>query len=164
MSGTHHFARSLPLAKALDDDVLLAYEMNGAPIALAGGGPVRAVVPGWYATDSVKWLVLARFANQPFDGAFQAHDYLMRESGEPGPGRRMTDLPIHALLTTPTGREPLDAGRHLLRGIAWGGRGGVRDVQVSIDRRPWRRARSSTRADPTHARCGRCPAAAGGSP
>src|SRR5437764_13390483 len=50
------FARSLPLAKAIHEDTLVAYEMNGEAIPPEHGGPVRAVVPGWYATDSVKWL------------------------------------------------------------------------------------------------------------
>jgi sulfane dehydrogenase subunit SoxC len=68
--GIHRFARSLPLAKALDHDVLLAHEMNGESIPVERGGPVRAVVPGWYATDSVKWLDRIWFTNKEFDGVF----------------------------------------------------------------------------------------------
>jgi len=97
--GNHRFARSLPLAKALDPDVLL-YEMNDEAIPVARGGPVRAVVPGWYATDSVKWHDRVWFANDELDGVFQAHDYRLRRPGEPGPERRMETLPVHALITT----------------------------------------------------------------
>ena len=104
--GTHRFARSLPLAKALDPDVLLAYEMNGEPIPVARGGPVRAIVPGWYATDSVKWLDRIWFTSDEFDGVFQADDYRLRALGEPGSGRRMTDVPVHALITTPPTTRP----------------------------------------------------------
>jgi len=99
--GIHRFARSLPLEKAIDPDVLLAYKMNGEAIPVARGGPVRVVVPGWYATDSVKWLDRVWFASNQFKGVFQAHDYRLQVEGEPGPGRRMTDLHVPALITTP---------------------------------------------------------------
>ena len=140
--GTHRFARSLPLAKALEPDVLLADEINGQPIPVARGGPVRAVVPGWYATDSVKWLDRIWFATEEFDGVFQAHDYRLRAPGEPGPGRRMTEVPVHALITTPAdGEVGLAAGDLPIRGIAWGGADGVASVLVRIDRGPWTAAR-----------------------
>jgi DMSO/TMAO reductase YedYZ molybdopterin-dependent catalytic subunit len=141
LPGTHRFARSLPLSKALDRDVLLAYEMNGQPIPVDRGGPVRVIVPGWYATDSVKWLDRAWFAFEPFDGAFQAHDYRWREPGEQGPGRRMTELPIHALITAPSDRQQLSAGPCVVRGTAWSGRHGVESVYVQLDEQPWSRAR-----------------------
>jgi DMSO/TMAO reductase YedYZ molybdopterin-dependent catalytic subunit len=140
LPGTHHFARSLSLEKAFDPDVLLAYEMNGEPITVERGGPVRLVVPGWYATDSVKWLVRAWFESQPFDGAFQGHDYLWLEPGESGRGRRMTEVPIHALITTPAEHDRVPAGRSIVRGVAWGGRAGVIEVQVRVDRGPWHAA------------------------
>jgi DMSO/TMAO reductase YedYZ molybdopterin-dependent catalytic subunit len=139
--GAHRFARSLPLLTALDRDVLLAYEMNGKPIPVDRGGPVRVIVPGWYATDSVKWLERAWFVSEPFDGVFQAHDYRWLGPGEHGAGRRMTELPIHALLTAPPGSEPLSGGRCSVRGTAWGGRGGVASVHIQVDRQPWRQAR-----------------------
>jgi DMSO/TMAO reductase YedYZ molybdopterin-dependent catalytic subunit len=144
LPGEHHFARSLPLEKALEADVLLAYEMNGEPIPVERGGPVRAIVPGWYATDSVKWLVRAWFEPRPFEGAFQAHDYLWLAPGETDPahprGSRMTELPIHALITTPADGRRVPAGSQLVRGVAWGGTGGVSEVQVRVDDGPWRSA------------------------
>lgn len=139
--GSHSFARSLPLGKALHPDVLLAYEMNGEPIPVARGGPIRAVVPGWYATDSVKWLKRIWFVNAQFDGVFQAHDYRLRAPGEPGPGRRMTDLPAHALITTPADGEVVVAGGLWVRGTAWGGTDGIAAVLVRIDGGAWTPAR-----------------------
>jgi DMSO/TMAO reductase YedYZ molybdopterin-dependent catalytic subunit len=140
--GVHRFARSLPLAKALDHDVLLAYKMNGEPIPVERGGPVRAIVPGWYATDSVKWLDRIWFTDQEFAGVFQAHDYRLRAPGEPGPGRRMTELPAHALITTPSpGQADLAAGDLSVRGIAWGGIHGVAAVLVRVDGSSWTAAR-----------------------
>jgi DMSO/TMAO reductase YedYZ molybdopterin-dependent catalytic subunit len=140
--GVHHFARSLPLDKSFDRDVLLAYEMNGEPIPVGRGGPVRAVVPGWYATDSVKWLAHIWFSAQPFDGVFQAHDYRLLVPGEPGLGRRMTTLPANSLITTPPdGEACVAAGSQAIHGVAWGGTGGIAEVLVRLDDRPWRRAR-----------------------
>ncbi len=136
--GIHHFARSLPLAKALDRDVLLAHEMNGEPIPGERGGPVRAIVPGWYATDSVKWLNRIWFTDDEFDGYFQAQDYRFRAPDEPGPGRRMTELPVHALITTAASTA---AGDVSISGVAWGGSGGVAEVLVRIDDGPWVPAR-----------------------
>src|SRR4051794_17300150 len=46
------FARGIPLEKAMDEDTLLAWQMNGEPLPRAHGAPLRAIVPGWYATDS----------------------------------------------------------------------------------------------------------------
>ena len=140
VDGIHHFARGLPLAKALDPDVLLACEMNGQPIPHERGGPVRAVVPGWYATDSVKWLRRIWFADREFDGFFQAQDYRFRLPDEHGAGQRMTELPVHALITT-AGTDAQAATGHLsIRGIAWGGTGGIADVLVRVDDGPWARA------------------------
>jgi DMSO/TMAO reductase YedYZ molybdopterin-dependent catalytic subunit len=139
--GTHTFARSLPLAKALGDEVLLAYACNGEPIPIDRGGPVRAIVPGWYATDSVKWLTRVWFADAPFDGPFQRDDYRLRRHDEPPPGRRMTGLPVHALITSPAPGERLAAGSTLIRGVAWGGSGGIAAVLVRDTLGPWRRAR-----------------------
>lgn len=137
VDGIHHFARSLPLAKALQPNALLAHEMNGEPIPRARGGPVRAVVPAWYATDSVKWLERIWFTNREFDGFFQAHDYRFRPPGERGPGERMTELPVHALITTPADADAGVSGDLSIRGIAWGGADGIAEVLVSVDHGQW---------------------------
>jgi DMSO/TMAO reductase YedYZ molybdopterin-dependent catalytic subunit len=64
------YQKDLPLAKALKDDVLLAYEMNGEPLSPHRGGPVRLVVPGWYGTNSVKWLQALHLADGRAEGPF----------------------------------------------------------------------------------------------
>lgn len=150
--GSQTFARSLPLTKALHPDVLLAYEMNGEPIPVARGGPIRAVVPGWYATDSVKWLERVWFVSEEFDGVFQAHDYRLLAPGESGPGRRMTDLPVHALIPTPADGGIVMAGAGLgVRGTAWGGTDGIAAVLVRIDGGAWNPARLGSAQGPhTH--------------
>ena len=51
------FNRSIPIEKALDDDTILAYAMNDAPLDTAHGGPLRLIVPGWAGDNHVKWLL-----------------------------------------------------------------------------------------------------------
>jgi DMSO/TMAO reductase YedYZ molybdopterin-dependent catalytic subunit len=135
--GQHPYARALPLAKALHKDTILAYEMNGEPIPPEHGGPVRAIVPGWYATDSVKWLERAHVVQTEFDGPFQALDYRFATAGDPGLGVRMERMPVHALITAPGAGSGLAAGRTVVRGAAWSGAGAVTGVEVRIDAGRW---------------------------
>jgi DMSO/TMAO reductase YedYZ molybdopterin-dependent catalytic subunit len=140
LAGTHSYARSLPLRKALDPDTILAVEMNGRPIPPEYGGPVRAVVPGWYATDSVKWLERITVSDGEFDGPFQALDYRFATVDDAGPGVRMERMPVHSLVTDPAGAAVLDPGTARVRGIAWSGGGAITRVDVRIDDEPWRAA------------------------
>jgi DMSO/TMAO reductase YedYZ molybdopterin-dependent catalytic subunit len=133
------FARSLPLDKAVDDDTLLAWDMNGRPLPPAHGAPLRAIVPGWYATDSVKWLTRIRAQVGPFDGHFEAVDYrLADESG--GGGCRLTTLPVSSLLTSHADGDAVEAGLVRLSGIAWGAKARVAAVELSIDGGGWMQA------------------------
>jgi sulfane dehydrogenase subunit SoxC len=144
--GRHSYGRSLPLRKAIDPDTLLAYEMDGAPIPAAHGGPVRAIVPGWYATDSVKWLERIQVTAEEFGGPFQAIDYRFATADDAGPGRRMERIPVHSLVTEPAPGAPLEPGAACIRGIAWSGGGAVTRVEVQVDGGDWRRATITGRA------------------
>jgi DMSO/TMAO reductase YedYZ molybdopterin-dependent catalytic subunit len=139
-AGQHPYARSLPLRKALHRDTILAYEMNGGPIPPEHGGPVRAIVPGWYATDSVKWVERIHVAKGEFDGPFQAVDYRFATADDPGPGTRMERMPVQALITHPAGGATLAPGRVRIRGAAWSGAGAIARVQVRVDEGPWKPA------------------------
>ncbi len=56
LSGADGFSRNLPIEKAMHPDSLIAYSMNGEKLTINHGFPLRAVIPGWYGMDSVKWL------------------------------------------------------------------------------------------------------------
>jgi DMSO/TMAO reductase YedYZ molybdopterin-dependent catalytic subunit len=134
--GRFAFARALPMAKALHPDTLLAWEMNGEPLPPGHGAPIRAIVAGWYATDSIKWLRRVTVLDDPFDGPFEAVDY--RISGDSAHlGTRLTELPVHSLLLTPRNGDKIESGEIELRGIAWGGEGGAARVEISIDSDEW---------------------------
>ena len=62
------YERSLPLAEALGDDALLAYEINGVPLPPQHGFPLRLVIAGWYGMAHVKWLGAITALTEPFDG------------------------------------------------------------------------------------------------
>jgi DMSO/TMAO reductase YedYZ molybdopterin-dependent catalytic subunit len=129
------FARSMPLAWA--DEVLLAWEMNGAPIPPKHGGPVRAIVPGCYAVDSVKWLRRIEVLERPFDGPFQAIDYRMLGPADlrsPAPVHRM---PVSALIVAPASGAVVPAGPLEVSGVAWGGSGGIAGVDVRLRAEDW---------------------------
>ncbi len=134
----HDYERSLPLAEALRDEVLLAWAVNGQPLPPQHGFPLRLVVPGWYGMTSVKWLRGITVVTEPFRGYQQTPAYLL-QSSEDDPGVPVTRIEPRSLLLPPgipdflSRTRLLEAGRHLLRGRAWSGRAPIARVEVSID-------------------------------
>jgi DMSO/TMAO reductase YedYZ molybdopterin-dependent catalytic subunit len=118
------YQRSLPCDAAMDASVLVAWEMNGAPIPPAFGGPLRLVVPGWYGMASVKWLSRIEAIEEPFHGEFQTHKYVYA----PGdPVTRMRPKAMFAALP-----DVVRAGVPLtLSGMAWSGTG-IQKVHLQI--------------------------------
>jgi DMSO/TMAO reductase YedYZ molybdopterin-dependent catalytic subunit len=131
-----HFERSLPLEKALAHDVLIVTEMDGEVLPLAHGGPVRAVVGGWYGMASVKWLTRITVTHDAQPGFWETVEYAYAESdasGEPDriPVRQM--LP-KAQITEPAPDGSVRAGQPVfVRGFAWAGEAAVQEVLFSDD-------------------------------
>jgi DMSO/TMAO reductase YedYZ molybdopterin-dependent catalytic subunit len=132
------FQRSLPLQEALRDEVLLAYEMNGAPLLPQHGYPLRLVVPGWYVLTNVKWLASITVIDAPFAGYQQARSYRLRRDEEDA-GLPLTRMLPRALMLPPgvpeflTRERVVPCGRCRLEGRAWSGYGPVVDVELSAD-------------------------------
>jgi sulfane dehydrogenase subunit SoxC len=140
------YERSLPLEEALGDDVLLAYELNGAPLPPQHGYPVRLVVPGWYGMANVKWLCRIAVLDRPFDGYQHMSAYRFRSSDD-DPGEPVTRMMPRSLMVPPgipdfmTRRRFLEPGPCLVEGRAWSGWARVKRVDVSVDGgRSWDRA------------------------
>src|SRR6476660_6914185 len=89
--GELNFARSIPLEKARRN-VLLAYIMNGEDLPPEHGFPVRAIVPGWYAMASVKWLQRIIVSDRPFTGYYQTIDYAYWQRTDYGRWQRGEDI------------------------------------------------------------------------
>ena len=132
------YARSLPLEEALRTDVLLAYEVNGAPLPPQHGFPVRLLVPGWYGMTSVKWLSRVTVLTAPFDGYQQRNSYRLRQE-EDEPGEPLARIQVRALMAPPgipeflTRARTVRAGPVELEGRAWSGEAEVAGVEVSVD-------------------------------
>ncbi len=132
------YQRSLTLSEAMREEVLLAYEMNGAPLQPQHGYPLRLVVPGWYGMTSVKWLERVEAVAEPFQGYQMARVYRYSQTAD-GPGEAVTLIRVRALMIPPgipdflTRTRLVQAGAVTLAGKAWAGRLGVSRVEVSVD-------------------------------
>lgn len=134
--GKIHFARGLPLAKALMPEVILAYSMNGEPLSRAHGFPVRAVVPGWYGMASVKWLHRIVVSDTLFRGYFQTSDYTFWEQRDELPIQLLpvSEVEVKAQVARPVLHEIVPANSvYRIHGAAWTGESDVSKVEVSID-------------------------------
>jgi DMSO/TMAO reductase YedYZ molybdopterin-dependent catalytic subunit len=131
------YQRALPVAEAMGDGVMLAYEMNGAPLPPQHGAPLRLIVPGWYGMAHVKWLRRITVVAEPFDG-FQMRAYRFRDSPD-DPGIPLTRIEPRALLIPPgfpdfmSRRRVVRSGNVLIEGRAWSGWAEVTAVQISVD-------------------------------
>ena len=135
-------SRGVPMRKALEDETLVAWAMNGQPIPLAHGAPLRLVVGGWPASVSGKWLHTLAVRNKIHDGAkMTGKSYkLPINPVEPGVDpsedqfRIIESMPVKSVITFPKTGALLPVGQPLaLRGHAWAGDRAVRDLSVSID-------------------------------
>jgi DMSO/TMAO reductase YedYZ molybdopterin-dependent catalytic subunit len=132
--GNVRFARSIPLAKARDD-VLLAYRMNDVDLTAEHGFPVRAVVPGWYAVASIKWLQRIIVTDRPFGGYYQTIDYAFwKRDGEHAELVPLTAMQTKAEIARPIEGETVPANSTVrVEGAAWTGDGEIVKVEMSVD-------------------------------
>jgi DMSO/TMAO reductase YedYZ molybdopterin-dependent catalytic subunit len=151
LPATPDFQKSLPIARALDENTLIAFEMNGHPLPHFNGGPARLIVPGWTATYWVKHVTGIRVQPQPFDGfwmksayriptgAFPGTRFISQETPETTP---ITQILVNSLITDPApGTRLLRERPAELSGWAWDGGAGIDSVDVSADAgRSWRPA------------------------
>jgi DMSO/TMAO reductase YedYZ molybdopterin-dependent catalytic subunit len=132
-----NYQRALSLAE-LGPEVMLAYEMNGAPLLPQHGAPVRLVTPGWYGMTNVKWLIRMTVVTEPFTGYQHQHAYRLR-ADQADVGVPLSRIGPRALMVPPgvpdflTRRRTLAARPTTLTGRAWSGWGPIAGVEVSID-------------------------------
>jgi DMSO/TMAO reductase YedYZ molybdopterin-dependent catalytic subunit len=133
-SGNVQFARSMPLAKARED-VLVVYRMNGDELPRQHGFPVRAIVPGWYAMASVKWLQRIIVTDKPFSGYYQTMDYAYwTRRGDIAELVPITEMQIKAEVARPAEGEIVPADSNVrVHGAAWTSDGEVTKVELSMD-------------------------------
>jgi len=146
------FQRSIPTAKALHPDTLLAYEMNGQTLPVEHGFPLRVISPGWASDSWVKWLQHIEVLDHEFDGFWMKSAY--RHPPRPvAPGTAVspadmvpvTDLNVKSVIATPAAwAKP---GPVRVQGTAWSNASPVAQVDVSTDGgKTWKPARLGGRA------------------
>ena len=141
-----HFGRSMAPDDAMNPEVLLCWEMNGAPLEATHGAPVRLIVPGWYGVSNVKWLDHIHVQDTRFMGRFMSRDYVTlirpedrrtKRSGTKRPSREFASSPMVARLTR-TATAVYGLGFVLNDGTP------LKSVEVRVDNGPWQAARMDT--------------------
>ncbi len=128
------FARGVEVA-ALREQGMLALYANGVPLPSHLGGPVRLVVPGWYAINAVKWLSRMTVIDHESASPYNQQSYVLYdETGTPY--GKVRELQVKSLITSQHHR----AGWQDIRGVAWSDGSPIRRVSVAIDDEPWRDA------------------------
>ena len=134
-------SRGVPIAKAMDPDILVAFEQNGAPIHPMNGAPLRLVVPGWPGSCSQKWLTRVQLRDVVHDGAKMTGTSYRVPNRPVAPGEKVDKedfviihaMPVKSLITSPqSGVQSADRSIEV-RGHAWAGDRTVKSVAVSID-------------------------------
>lgn len=135
-----HFIRSIPIEKAMDSDTLLATTMNGAPLKMEHGFPVRAVVPGWLGAASVKWLIEIKVLDREFEGNFMKPGYRFPTRAVPPGGEISPDetatikgLPVKSIIARPADGSYHKPGTIRITGAAWASEEDVTRVEISTD-------------------------------
>ncbi len=145
--GRFTYGASIPMPKAMSDEVLLAYAMNGEPLAPEHGFPLRAVVPGYAGVRSPKWLTRITVQDKPSDNHMQARDYKLvppevsEETVDWDKGITINDMPLNSAICDPAPRAELKTGSTTLRGYAIATARAITRVDVSINGgRTWTQA------------------------
>ena len=126
--------RSVPVAAM--QDALLAWEMNGEPIPLAHGGPLRLIVPGFTGVNSIKYIKQLAFTAQESDAKIMSHGYrITPPGGKSDPSQpSVQEMSVKSWINSRLPEDgKLKAGTAQIQGVAFGGMHAVKGVEVSID-------------------------------
>ena len=127
------FIRSIPIDKALSS-TLLAYEMNGEPLPLEHGYPMRALALGWTGASCIKWLHRIQVMAEPYEGFFMDKVYRVFPKGQdPKSGEVVKDIQVKSIIAEPEKDQVLSVGIVPIRGAAYAGEAGIEKVEVSAD-------------------------------
>jgi DMSO/TMAO reductase YedYZ molybdopterin-dependent catalytic subunit len=126
-----HVARPMPMDVARRPETILAYSMNGDPLPADNGYPVRAVVPGWIGTNSIKWVGQIIVSTEPLKVKWNTTSYAMHGPDYPD-DPVLSVQPPKSVVALPWEAE-LKPGQQTVRGFAWSPYGTVAKVEYSFD-------------------------------
>lgn len=152
MDSTPDFVKALKYAHAIDGEVMIAYEMNGEPLPLLNGFPLKLVVPGWYATYWVGMLSDIQVLDKPFKGFWMEKAYLVPKdvaNGNEKPDSLSKDMEpinkmdVRSLFVSPEPENTVEVGKVAdIQGLAFDGGDGIEKVEISQDSgKTWKPAR-----------------------
>lgn len=136
------FVKSLSLSHAMQDEILVAYEMNGQPLPMLNGYPLKLIVPGWYATYWIGALSNITVMVDSFHGFWMAKAYQIPK--EPGINESpdnlakvtvpITNIKMHSIFVEPDAETPVTAGKQcLVEGLAFTDGTAIKKVELSTD-------------------------------
>src|SRR5579863_8443795 len=130
--GRDGFSRSVPLQRALEDGILVT-RLNDRPLPRSHGAPWRALFPGWYGMDSVKWLERIVVAQNPLAPEGKTYLELRKDAAGAVEASALPRIQVKSVITNPADAAVLRRGRVEVRGLAWSGLGKVERVELSAD-------------------------------
>jgi sulfite oxidase len=140
MPTTPRFLRAMTVARALDPTTLIAYRMNGQPLSLAHGAPMRLVVPGLPGDEWTKWLRTVKLASAEPEGfyfqtayRYPTHPVQPGAAVPPAEMKPAGRLPVKSIIARPADGARLARGRNEVVGVAFSGFAPVDRVEVSVD-------------------------------
>lgn len=132
--------RSLPLARAIDPTTIVAYRMNGEPLPLSHGAPLRLVVPGWSGNHWMKWLTSIRAQREEAEGFYMQTGYRYPNAPvapgtavKPADMSPVTSFPVKSLIARPADGARAQPGPQEVVGVAFSGLAPIERVEVSVD-------------------------------
>ena len=138
------FARSMSIPDAMRQDNLLAYEMNGEPLPIFHGKPLRLLVPGWYGVSNVKWLTQIHVQNTRYMGRFMGRDYVTLKRVMVGGEERWVENSVTGIqLKSAIVRVTELGGNYSVLGFVLNDGTPLQSVEVSVDGGPWQTAQLS---------------------
>jgi len=144
LTTTPDFVKSLPVSKAMDDNTIIALQMNGQPLPHFNGFPARLIVPGWTATYWMKHLISVQAVTKPYEGFWMKAAYRIPTgmfpqtvsfaTQENAMNTPITEMVVNSLIATPAEGSRIRRGDMVnVTGIAWDGGYGINAVAVSTD-------------------------------
>lgn len=142
------YRKDLPIAKAMSDEVLLAYEINGKPLSKERGGPVRLIVPGWFGTNSTKWISKISLQDHRATGPYTTRFYNEPDpAGPEGALRPVWAVEPNSMIVRPQPGEKIDGPNVFVEGWTWHHQP-IKSVQLSVDEgKSWKDAVVGDRVD-----------------
>ena len=141
------FARSLSIDDAMRPENMLAFEMNGEPLPLYHGKPVRALIPGWYGVSNVKWLNQIHIQDTRYMGRFMGRDYVTLKKESIGGIERWVENSVTTInLKSSIVRVTEMGGQHTIQGFVLNDGTSIESIEVKVDDGPWERAEINPRS------------------